>query len=92
MRTGELFMLTEDTANDVIEALKLASMVNITWGPDTGMLCGNPFAERVQLVDVVCSNEEQAWMINRAKGALSQGDETAARAHVAPMIRKALSH
>jgi hypothetical protein len=92
LHTGEMFMLTEKTADDLIEALKLATMVNITWGPGTGMLCGNPLSERFQLLDVSCSNEGQARMINRAKEAMANGDEAAARVQIAPMIRKPVHH
>jgi hypothetical protein len=66
-------------------------MVNITWGAEQDMLCGNPLAEPFQLLDISCGNEEQAWAINRAKGAITQGDEPAARAHIAPLIRKPLN-
>jgi hypothetical protein len=92
MNPEKMAMLTEKTADALIEALKIAPLVNITWGSETGMLCGNPFAETTTVLDVSCGNEEQAWAINRAKGAISQGDEAAARAHLAPLIRKPLHH
>jgi hypothetical protein len=88
LRMSGAAIATRITRRDLIAALKVASMVNITWGPATGMLCGNPLAERFQFLDVSCSNEGQAWMINRAKKAMSNGDEAAARAHIAPMIRQ----
>jgi hypothetical protein len=88
MTPEKMDMLTDKTADALIEALKIAPLVNITWGAETGMLCGNPFDENGQVLDVSCGNEEQAWAINRAKGAISQGDEAAARAHLTPLIRQ----
>ena len=92
MQTEKLVMLTEDTAEYLIGALKVATMVNITWGEERGMLCGNPLAEPFQLLAVACSNKKQAWAINRAKEAMGNGDETRARAHLAPLIKKAVRH
>jgi hypothetical protein len=87
MTPENMCLLTAKTAETLMDALKASPMINITWGPETGMLCGNPFAESLTILDVSCSNEAQAWAINRAKEALSQGDEDAARAHLAPLIR-----
>jgi len=51
------------------------------------MLCGNPLYN-LPMLDVSCGNEAQAWAINRAKEAISRGDEAAAREHVAPLVRR----
>ena len=61
-------------ADQLIDALKTYGPVNITWGAETGMLCGNPLYN-LPLLDVSCGNEDQAWAINRAKEAISRGDE-----------------
>jgi hypothetical protein len=90
MTLDNMCMLTEQTAEALIEALRETPLVNITWGGPTDMLCGNPFDENSQILAVSCGNEGQAWAINRAKEAISQGDENAARAHLAPLIRKPL--
>jgi hypothetical protein len=90
MSIENMCMLTEKTAETLIEALREAPLVNINWGGTTNMLCGNPFADKLTILDVSCGNEDQAWAINRAKGALSEGDESAARDHLAPLIRKPL--
>jgi len=89
--TPERLLLTDKTADTLIDALKKAAMVNISWGGELNMLCGNPLADELVILDISCGNEDQAWAINRAKGALSQGDEQAARSHIAPLIRKPLN-
>ena len=83
---GKLYELDASVA----DALKTITLVNIVWGDDQNMLCGDLLAIRPKIFDVVCGNEEQAWMINRAKAAMARGDEAAARAHLAPMIRTAV--
>jgi hypothetical protein len=90
MTPNTMYTLTEEMVDEVIHGLKVAGMVNITWGKDGGMLCGNPLLERAPLLDVSCSSEEQAWTINRAKAAISRGDEATARRHLAPLVRKPL--
>ncbi len=42
MAPEDMLMLTDKTADALIEALKLAPLVNITWGERGGMFCGNP--------------------------------------------------
>lgn len=85
MQTDEMTMLTNE--DQLIEALKACGLVNITWGGEQDMLCGNLF-ENLPILDISCGNEGQAWAINRAKEAISMGDEAAAREHIAPLIRK----
>jgi hypothetical protein len=89
MNTAEMNMLTN--ADQLIDALKACGLVNIAWGGSQNMLCGNPL-HYLPMLDISCSNEDQAWMINRAKEAISRGDEAAARKHVAPLIRERAYH
>ena len=84
MDTAEMTLLTN--ADQLIEALKACGLVNIAWGGEQNMLCGNPLYN-LPVLDISCGSEGQAWAINRAKKAISRGDETAARAHLAPFIR-----
>lgn len=85
-------LLTETSADALIEALKSVPLVNLTWGTEQGMLCGNPYDEIPTILNVSCGSEKQAWAINRAKEAISQGDEAAARAHLAPLIKEPVHH
>ena len=89
MNTAEMTMLTPQTADQLIDALKNVGLVNITWGGRQNMLCGNPLYN-LPTLDISCGNEEMAWAVNRAKEALSRGDEAAARKHIAPLIRQPL--
>jgi hypothetical protein len=74
-------MLTN--ADQLIDALKVWGLVNITWGGPQNMLCGNPL-HNLPMLDISCSNEKQAW--------ISRGDEALAREHVTPLIRKPVRH
>jgi hypothetical protein len=56
------------------------------------MLCGNPLAPNPKVLDVVVNTEAQAWAINHANEALSQGDEDAATAHLRTMIEELPVH
>jgi len=85
-------MLTDDMLDEVIKTLKVVGMVNITWGKDQAMLCGDPFAENAPFLDVSCGNKRQAWAINRAKEAMSRGDEAEARRQLAPLVCKQTRH
>jgi hypothetical protein len=87
MQTENMTMLTNE--DQVIEALKTCGLVNITWGGEQNILCGNPLYN-LPMLDVSCGNEGQAWAINRAKEAISRGDEAAARKHIAPLVRQPL--
>jgi hypothetical protein len=87
MNTAEMAMLTN--ADQLIEALKACGLVNIDWGGPQNMLCGNPLYN-LPMLDITCGNEDQAWAVNRAKEAISRGDEAAARRHIAPLIRQPL--
>lgn len=89
MNTAEMTMLTNTSADQLIDALKACGLVNITWGGEQNMLCGNPLYD-LPLLDISCGNEGQAWAINRAKEAISRGDEALARRHLAPLIRQPL--
>jgi len=44
------------------------------------------------MLDVSCGNENQARAINRAKEAISRGDEAPAREHIAPLDRQPVHH
>jgi len=89
MQTEKMAMLTNE--DQLIEALKACGLVNITWGGPQDMLCGNPLYD-LPILDISCGNEGQAWAINRAKEAISRGDEAAAREHIAPLIRQPAYH
>jgi hypothetical protein len=60
-----------------IAALRQADLVDLKWG-DKGMLCGNPLPENPNVLTLIVADEADAWIINRAKEAISQGDEDAA--------------
>ena len=51
MTAEKMAKLTEKTADALIEALKIAPLVNITWGGESDMLCGNPFVENPQILE-----------------------------------------
>ena len=89
MTTADMTMLTD--ADQLIDALKTCGLVNITWGGPQNMLCGNPLYN-LPMLDISCGNKEQAWAVNRAKEAISRGDEAAARAHIAPLVRTPVHH
>lgn len=42
------------------------------------MLCGNPLSENPKVLTLTVADEADAWIINRAKEAASQGDDEAA--------------
>lgn len=60
-----------------ITALRQADLVDLKWG-DRGMLCGTPLPENPTVLKLIVADEADAWIINRAKEAISQGDEDAA--------------
>lgn len=65
--------------SNFITALRQADLIDLRWG-DKGMLCGNPLPENPTVLKLLVADEADAWIINRAKEAVSQGDEEAARA------------
>jgi hypothetical protein len=65
-----------------IAALREADLVDLKWG-ERGMLCGNPLPENPRVLTLIVADEGDAWIINRAKEAISQGDEDAAYAILA---------
>jgi hypothetical protein len=67
---------TVDLGN-FITALRQADLVDLKWG-EKGMLCGNPLPENPKVLTLIVADEADAWIINRAKEAISQGDEDAA--------------
>jgi len=89
MNPAAMTMLTSASAEQLIDDLKGCGLVNITWGGEQNMLCGNPLYN-LPMVEITCGNEKQAWAVNRAKEAISRGDEAAARRHIAPLIRQPL--
>jgi hypothetical protein len=77
-----------ETAVDLgnfITALRQADLVDLKWG-DRGMLSGNPLPESPKILTLIVAEEADAWIINRAKEAISQGDEEAAYAILAEII------
>jgi hypothetical protein len=74
-----------------ITALRQADLVDLKWG-DRGMLCGNPLPENPKVLTLIVADEADAWIINRAKEAISQGDEDAAYAILAEITRSAHEH
>lgn len=60
-----------------ITALRQADLIDLKWG-NKGMLCGNPLPEKPTVLKLLVADEADAWIINRAKEAISQGDEEAA--------------
>jgi hypothetical protein len=71
-----------------ITALRQADLVDLKWG-DRGMLCGNPLPENPKVLTLIVADEADAWIINRAKEAISQGDEEAAHAILTEITRTA---
>lgn len=87
-----------------ITALRQADLVDLKWG-DRGMLCGNPLPaeptsgpaggcapENPKVLTLIVADEADAWIINRAKEAISQGDEKAARAILAEITQAGDEH
>jgi len=65
-----------------VAALRQADLVDLKWG-ERGMLCGNPLSGNPKVLTLIVADEADAWIINRAKEAISQGDEEAAFAILA---------
>jgi hypothetical protein len=94
---------TVDLGN-FITALRQADLVDLKWG-DRGMLCGNPLPagpqaapgrgcapENPKVLTLIVADEADAWIINRAKEAISQGDEETAYAILAEITQTAGEH
>ena len=62
---------------DFIDRLRDADLIDLKWGRK-GMLCGNPLPANPKVLTLEVANETDAWIINRAKEAISKGDEDAA--------------
>ena len=60
MSPGTLYMLTPDMLDDVIKTLKVVGMVNISWGKDQAMLCGDPFAENLPMLQQAAGVGDQS--------------------------------
>jgi hypothetical protein len=69
---------TVDLGN-FIAALREADLVDLKWS-ERGMLCGNPLSANPTVLTLIVADEGDAWIINRAKEAISNGDEEAAYA------------
>ena len=69
-----------------IAALREADLVNLKWG-DRGMLCGNPPSENPKVLTLLVADEGDAWIINRAREAISLGNEEAAYAILAEITQ-----
>jgi hypothetical protein len=74
-----------------ITALRQADLVDLKWG-DRGMLCGNPPPENPKVLTLIVADETDAWINNRAKEAISQGDEEAAYSILAEITQTADEH
>ena len=74
-----------------ITALRQADLVDLKWG-DRGMLCGNPLPENPKVLTLIVADEADAWIINRAKEAISQGDEEIAYTILAEITQSAHDH
>jgi len=68
--------------SNLIAALRQADLVDLKWS-DKGMLCGNPLPENPKVLALIVADEANAWIINRAKEAISRGDDEVARAILA---------
>jgi hypothetical protein len=73
---------------DFIAALREADVVDLKWGKK-GMLCGNPSPK---VLTLIVADEGDAWIINRAKEAISQGDEDAAYTILAEITEDRAPH
>jgi hypothetical protein len=60
-----------------IAALREADVVDLKWG-ERGMLCGSPLHANPTVLTLIVADEGNARIINRAKEAISEGDEEAA--------------
>lgn len=72
---------------NLITALRQADLVDLKWG-SKGMLCGNPLPENPKVLSLLVQDEADAWIINRAKEAVSQGDEEGARVILAEITHE----
>jgi len=72
--------------SNFITALRQADLVDLKWG-SIGMLCGNPLLENPKVLTLLVADEADAWIINRAKEAVSRGDDEAARAILAEITQ-----
>jgi hypothetical protein len=81
---------TVDLSN-FIAALREADLVDLKWG-ERGMLCGNPLQANPTVLTLIVADEGDAWIINRAKEAVSQGNEEAAYAILAEITQTAHEH
>jgi hypothetical protein len=61
----------------LLAVLKDAELVDIKWG-DKGMLCGWSIPANPKVLALAVADEDQAWVINRTKQALSKGDDAGA--------------
>jgi hypothetical protein len=65
-----------------IAALREADLVDLKWA-ERGMLFGNPLPPNPTVLTLNVADEADAWIINRAKEAISNRDEEAAYAILA---------
>jgi hypothetical protein len=72
--------------SNFITALRQADLVDLKWG-SKGMLCGDPRLESPKVLTLLVADEADAWIINRAKEAVSRGDDEAARAILAEITQ-----
>jgi hypothetical protein len=79
-------MLPEQQVPAFLADLKRADLVDIIYDGGKGMLCGNPLPLCPKVIEVEVNTEAQACAVNRAKEAITNGDEAAARQHLAPLI------
>jgi hypothetical protein len=74
-----------------ITALRQADLVDLKWG-DREMLCGNPLPANPKVLTLIVADEADAWIINRAKEAISQGNEEGAHAILAEITQEERQH
>ena len=60
-------LLREDQIPALIADLKAVGLVNIIYGENGGMMCGNPLSANQKILEIEIGTEEEAWAINRAK-------------------------
>jgi hypothetical protein len=74
-----------------IAALRQADLVNLRWG-DREILCGNQRSMNPQILTLLVADEADARIINRAKEAVSRGEEEVAYTILAEITEERAQH
>jgi hypothetical protein len=74
-----------------IAALRQADLVNLRWG-DQKMLCGNQRSMNPKILTLLVADEADARIINRAKEAVSRGEEEVAYTILAEITEERAQH